>query len=75
MSKRLDRELENLEEMRKLIDRIEEIEDSPELSDWESGFLSDIKEKVLRGNSLSDSQSDKLDEIEDIAVNGRSWDG
>jgi len=72
MSERhLDYELRKLETMRDLLERIEEAQGSSNLNDWEEDFLSNLCEVVTAGHTLSDAQNDKLDQVEDIAINGR----
>lgn len=73
--KRLERELEHIEEMKDLLQRITDVQEGEDLNSWEEIFLADIHDKVSRGYELTDGQSDKLDEIEDAVVNGRHWDG
>ena len=72
MMGRLDREIERARDNRALLDRIEEAQECYELTSWEDGFLDDIHDRVLSGSDLTDDQESKLEEIEDIAANGRS---
>ena len=74
MMGRLDREIEGAEENNALLERIKEAQEWDELVSWEDGFLESIQDRVLRGHPLTDTQVDKLEQIEDFAVNGRLWD-
>jgi hypothetical protein len=72
--KSLDKHFESVQKRRNLICRIEMcINDGEELNSWEDSFLEDILERVISGYQLTDNQMDKLDQIEDIVVNGREW--
>lgn len=72
--KRLDREIEGVKKNEKLIARIQSCMDSPETNDWEEDFLQSIYNQVMDGKTLTDAQMDKFDQVEDIAINGRTWD-
>ena len=70
MSKQLDREVEKLQSMRSLLERIAEAQEDSDLTSWEDGFLEDIYEVVEKGHTLSDGQVDKLEQIEGFIAQG-----
>lgn len=56
----------------KLLERVKyQIDSNGETNDWEDEFLESIMKRLVNGGSLSDAQIRKLEEIEDIEVNGR----
>jgi len=73
-NKQLDKEIDDLDDMRFLLERIESAQENPEMNDWEIDFLESIHRVVLGGNELTSGQQDKLGQIEDIAAKGRDYD-
>jgi len=73
-NKRLDKEIEDLDDMRLLLERIESTQESTQINDWETDFLESIHKAVLGGNELTGAQQDKLEQIEDTVANGRVYD-
>ncbi len=67
MKNRIDNQLVQLKEKRKLISRIKEsIDDSSELSEWEIDFLGSVYTQLTKNqrDNLSDAQADILEKIE-----------
>lgn len=71
---KLNDRAEEMDSNNKLIDRVKfQIECNGETNDWEDEFLSSILRQLMDGKTLTVSQVKKLEQIEDIEVNGRDY--
>ena len=56
----------------RLIERVKyQIDSNGETNDWEDEFLDSILKRLVGGGDLTPAQLRKLEEIEDVEINGR----
>lgn len=58
-----------LEARAELLKRIRDLQEE-QVNEWEEGFLDSIEQQILRGNDLTITQQEKLDQIENRIENG-----
>lgn len=69
---RMDAHKERLDQNKRVIDRVQYcIDNGAECNDWEESFLESVKDQLMQGRTLTDSQTEKLEQIEYLVSWGR----
>jgi hypothetical protein len=58
-----------------MLEEIEDADHKDKLNDWEEEFLESIQEWADSGRDLTEKQQEKLEQIYEKAIHGRSWKG